>query len=164
MPLTRFKLSAIEDGGIATADLADGSVTTAKIADSAVTSVKTSALFTNTEIAGTEGARMPNGTTAQRANAQGGDIRFNTTLSLMEYYTGTEWKSIDSPPTVTSLSPTTIVDGTTVTVTGSNFQSGVNVSVIGSDGTSYTPASIVRTNSTTVTFDATAAMISGSLD
>jgi hypothetical protein len=164
MPLTRFKLSAIEDGGIATADLADGSVTTAKIADSAVTSVKTSALFTNTEIAGTEGARMPNGTTAQRANAQGGDIRFNTTLSLMEYYTGTEWKSIDSPPTVTSLSPTTIVDGTTVTVTGSNFQSGINVSVIGSDGTAYTPASIVRTNNTTITFDATAAMISGSLD
>ena len=41
MPLTRFKLSAIEDGGIATADLADGAITTAKIADSAVTSVKT---------------------------------------------------------------------------------------------------------------------------
>ena len=164
MPLTRFKLSAIEDGGIATADLADGSVTTAKIADSAVTSGKTSNLFTNTEISGTEAARMPVGTTAQRANAQGGDIRFNTTLSLMEYYTGIEWKSIDSPPTVTNVSPSTIVDGTTVTVTGSNFQTGINISIIGSDGTTYTPDSIVRTNNTTATFDATAAMISGSLD
>ena len=123
MPLTRFKLSAIEDGGIVTADLADGSVTTAKIADSAVTTVKTSALFTNTEIAGTEAARMPNGTTAQRANAQSGDIRFNSTLALMEYYTGTEWKAIDSPPTATAISPSSFTaSGTTITVTGTNFQ------------------------------------------
>ena len=164
MPLTRFKLSAIEDGGIATADLADGSVTTAKIADSAVTSGKTSNLFTNTEISGTEAARMPVGTTAQRANAQGGDIRFNSTLTLMEYYDGVQWKAIDSPPTISSVSPATIVDGTTVTVAGSNFQTGVNVSVIGSNGTTYTPDSVTRVSGSSITFDATAAMISGSLD
>ena len=99
MPISKIKRTAINDDGItsskildgtiATADIADGAITTAKIADSAVTSVKTSNLFTNTEIAGTEAARMPNGTTAQRANAQSGDIRFNSTLALMEYYTGT---------------------------------------------------------------------------
>jgi len=159
MAISKIKGGAINDDAISTAKIQNDAVTSPKIIDS-----YTTALQNNPEFSGTEGARMPNGTTAQRANAQGGDIRFNTTLSLMEYYTGTEWKSIDSPPTVTSLSPTTIVDGTTVTVTGSNFQSGVNVSVIGSDGTTYTPASIVRTNNTTVTFDATAAMISGSLD
>lgn len=60
MPLTRFKLTAIADGGIttdelldgtvATADVADGAVTTAKIADDAVTSAK---LDTNIAIDGT---------------------------------------------------------------------------------------------------------------
>jgi hypothetical protein len=40
MPLTRFKLSSIGDGGITTAKLADGSVTTVKVADSAVNSAK----------------------------------------------------------------------------------------------------------------------------
>ena len=159
MPLTRFKLSAIEDGGIATADLADGSVTTAKIADSAVTSVKTSNLFTNTEIAGTEAARMPVGTTAQRANAQSGDIRFNSTLSLMEYYDGALWKAIDSPPTITSISPSTFTAaGDTITVSGTNFQSGVNASVISSDGTTYTPDSVTRASSSSITFDITTAI------
>ena len=165
MPLTRFKLSAIEDGGIATADLADGAVTTAKIADSAVTSVKTSNLFTNTEIAGTEAARMPVGTTAQRANEQSGDIRFNSTLSLMEYYDGTLWKAIDSPPTISSISPSTFTSaGDTITVAGTNFQTGVNVTVIGSDGTTYTPDSVTRVSSSEVTFDITSAIFNGGLD
>ena len=160
MPLTRFQLSAIADGGIATADLADGAITTAKIADSAVTSVKTSNLFTNTEIAGTEAARMPVGTTAQRANAQSGDIRFNSTLELMEYYTGTIWKAIDSPPSVTGISPTSFTaSGTTITVTGTNFQTGLSIKVIGANGTEYTPTSVTRVSSTEATFDTTQAIL-----
>src|SRR5210317_558352 len=156
MPLTRFKLSAIEDGGIATADLADGAVTTAKLADSAVTSVKTSNLFTNTEIAGTEAARMPVGTTAERANAQSGDIRFNSSLSLMEYYDGTNWKSIDAPPVVTSISPDNFdASGETITITGSNFQSGATVKLVGVDSTEYSASTVTFTNSTTVSFDIT---------
>ena len=159
MPLTRFKLSAIEDGGIATADLADGAVTTAKLADSAVTSVKTSNLFTNTEIAGTEAARMPVGTTAQRANEQSGDIRFNSTLSLMEYYDGTQWKSIDSPPTLSSADVSDFnASGDTITLTGSNFQSGMTVKLVGDDGTEYAAASVTLTNANSASFDITSAM------
>jgi hypothetical protein len=160
MPLTRFKLSAIEDGGIATADLADGAVTTAKLADSAVTSVKTSNLFTNTEIAGTEAARMPVGTTAERANEQSGDIRFNSTTSLMEYYDGAGWKSIDSAPLVSSVSPSNIADSDSdvdITITGSFFSSGATVKAIGSDASEISAGTVTFTNSTTLVanFDGT---------
>jgi len=99
----------------------------------------------NLEIGGTEAAKMPNGTTAQRANVSSGDIRFNTTLNLMEYYDGTNWKSIDAPPQVSSISPTTATAAnTTITLSGTNFQSGATVKFIGNDGTEY--------NSPTVTF------------
>jgi len=108
---------------------------------------------TNPEFSGTEGTKMPVGTTAQRANAQGGDIRFNSTLALMEYYDGALWKAIDSPPTITSVSPTTFAaTGATITIAGSNFQTGVNVALIASDGTTYTPDSVTRVSSSSVTF------------
>lgn len=98
----------------------------------------TDSLFTNTEIDGTEAARLPNGTTAQRTDAKAGDQRFNTTINLMEYYDGTQWKSIDSPPVVSSISPTTETDANAnITITGSNFSSGATVKFIGNDGTEY---------------------------
>jgi hypothetical protein len=103
---------------------------------------------------------MPVGTTAQRANAQSGDIRFNSTLALMEYYTGTEWKAIDSPPTATAISPSSFTaSGTTITVTGTNFQTGLSIKVIGANGTEYTPASVTRVSSTAATFDTTQAIL-----
>src|SRR6056300_735698 len=89
---------------VQTGSIQDSAITEDKIADSAVTSAKTSNLFTNTEISGTEAARMPVGTTAQKT----GDIRFNSTTSLMEYYDGTQWKSIDSPPAVSSIDVTEV--------------------------------------------------------
>jgi len=152
MPLTRFKLSAIADGGIETADLADDAVTTAKIEDGAVTLAKTDSLFLNTEISGTEAARMPVGTTAQRANAQSGDIRFNSTISLMEYYDGTQWKAIDAPPTVSSISPTTETDANAnIVITGTNFSSGATVKFIGADATEYNSPSVTVDSSTQIT-------------
>ena len=53
---------------------------------------------------GTEGTKVATGTTAQRGSTAG-QFRFNTTTGLAEYYTGTAFKSIDSPPTITSISP-----------------------------------------------------------
>lgn len=119
MAISKITTGSIADGAVVAADLADSSVTSAKIA-------------ANPEFSGTEAAKMPSGTTAQRSSAAAGDIRFNTTLNLMEYYDGTNWKSIDSPPVISSVSGT-INENTnsTITVNGSNFQSGATVYIVG---------------------------------
>ena len=76
---------------------------------------------------------MPVGTTAQREGSpKKGDIRFNDTFDLMEYYTGNVWKSIDSPPTITSISPSNFdAVNDTITVTGTGFQAWCTVTCIG---------------------------------
>ena len=58
--------------------------------------------FENISDTGTEGTKVASGTTAQRGSTTG-QIRFNSTTGLAEYYTGTSFKPIDSPPTVTNM-------------------------------------------------------------
>ena len=60
--------------------------------------------FENISDSGTAGTKVASGTTGQRGSTAG-QIRFNTTTGLAEYYTGTEFKVIDSPPTVTVVFP-----------------------------------------------------------
>ena len=149
MPLTRLKTSTLQDGGI----------TTAKLADNAVTIGKTNDLFVNTEISGTEAARMPVGTTAQRASAQGGDIRFNSTLNLMEYYTGSAWKVVDSPPTVSSVSPTNFdAVNDTITVTGTSFAAGSSVTCVGTNNALF-PCTTTFVSGTSLTFVPSGALV-----
>lgn len=51
-------------------------------------------LADNPVIPGTEGVTLPLGTTAQRSGSPGaGDLRYNTTLSVIEYYDGVDWRS-----------------------------------------------------------------------
>jgi hypothetical protein len=65
----------------------------------------------NRKFTGTIGEKISPGTTVQRDTSfGGGTLRFNTTTSLLEFYTGTEWKSIDAPPSITSF--TINVNGT----------------------------------------------------
>src|SRR6056300_701541 len=148
MPISKIKGNAINDGAI----------TTDRIADDAVTGDKTAH---DIHLAGTEAARMPVGTTAERANAASGDIRFNSTTSLMEYYDGTQWKSIDSPPSIISISPSNIANSDSavdITVNGSNFISGgQTVTAIGADGSTITAATVTRVSATELTanFDGT---------
>ena len=118
----------------------------------AIDKIQSSGIGENVELSGTEAAKMPIGTTGERANAAAGDIRFNSTVSLMEYYDGSLWKAIDSPPTVASISPTTESDASAnIVVTGSNFQTGATVTFIGNDGTVYASPSATRNSSTQIT-------------
>jgi len=91
--------------------------------------------FENITDTGTEGTKIALGTTAQRGSTTG-QFRFNTTTGLAEYYTGTAFKSIDSPPTVSSIDDTEVDSAgggnQTIVITGSNFQSGAVVTFVGS--------------------------------
>ena len=136
MPISRIKRDAINDGAISIA--------------------KTDSLFVNTEISGTEAARMPQGTTAQRANAASGDIRFNSTNNLMEYYTGTVWKSIDSPPVISSIDysgSTTAADpagGETIVLNGDFFSTTGSV-LVNIGGTSAPTISVLSSTQIQIT-------------
>ena len=112
---------------------------------------------TNIVDSGTEGTRVATGTSAQRGSTQG-QFRFNTTTGLAEYYSGTDFKSIDSPPTITNISPTALdtAGGQTITVTGTNFATSGTVSVsVG--GTVASSVSIVSATSLTFTSPAKSA-------
>ena len=103
---------------------------------------------------------LPHGTTAQRPTAAAGMIRYNSTLNLAEYYNGTEWKAIDTPPTITGVTPSNFnAAGVTITVSGANFQTGVVAKIQGTDGTDYAAASTTRVSSSSLTFATTNAMV-----
>ena len=98
----------------------------------------TSVTFENITDTGTEGTKIALGTTAQRGTTQG-QIRFNTTTGLAEYYTGTAMKIIDTPPTVSSIDISEVDSqaggNQTVVITGTNFASGATASFVGSSAT-----------------------------
>ena len=99
---------------------------------------------------GTEGTKVASGTTAQRGSTTG-QFRFNSTTGLAEYYDGSQFKAIDAPPTVTSISPTTsITANENITITGSNFSTNATVSFVGSDGTEFQSPSVTRNSSTEI--------------
>ena len=118
--------------------------------------------FENITDTGTEGTRVASGTTGQRGSTAG-QIRFNTTTNLAEYYTGTEFKAIDSPPVITGVSSSVLnaVDisgGTTLTISGSSFNN-ATVKIIDQSATetsctinSQTSSQIVIAVPTTLTY------------
>ena len=116
----------------------------------------------NRKFKGTSGIVLPKGTQAQRADTESGELRFNTDSNLAEYYDGTSWKPIDSPPAISGISPTTFAsDGVTltqITITGTSFSSSVTVDYIGADGTVYSATGVTRVSSTTITANTVATM------
>ena len=84
----------------------------------------------NTRFGGTRGLILPAGTTAQRVNT-GGSLRYNSQLSVFEKYDSNGWTTIADLPTITSVTPSTIIPdgGETIVITGSNFSTAGTVSV-----------------------------------
>jgi hypothetical protein len=109
--------------------------------------------FENISDSGTAGTKVASGTTGQRGSTAG-QIRFNTTTGLAEYYTGTEFKVIDAPPTVTAVSPLEVDSqaggNITFTITGSNFGSGAVTKFIGNDATEITASTTTVNSSSSI--------------
>ena len=111
--------------------------------------------FENITDTGTEGTKVASGTTAQRGSTTG-QIRFNSTTGLAEYYTGTLFKSIDAPPTVTSVNTTnieetSIASGFNLSISGSSFNSGATVKFIGNDATEYSSPTVTVNSDSSIT-------------
>jgi len=80
----------------------------------------------NRKFTGTDAETITSGSTGERVSGAG-KIRFNTTTNLMEYYDGSDWKPIDSPPTVTNF---TVAGGSAVTSATINNEAGGNVTIV----------------------------------
>lgn len=116
--------------------------------------------FENPHFTGTEAAKMPVGTTAERANAVSGDLRHNSTTGVLEQYTPDGWQSISPSPVITAISPTSISNSDSsvaITITGSAFSTASTVVAIGQDASQITPTTVSRTSSNELvaTFDGT---------
>ena len=120
-----------------------------------ISKIKTTGVeLDNLEIGGTEAARMPQGTTAERANAQVGDIRYNSTLDTLEQYKSTGWEGISSPPVVTSVSPDNINESDTtqtIVITGSSFDTQATGVLLTASNVTRAPTTSVRNSNTQIT-------------
>ena len=103
---------------------------------------------------GTGGIKLPVGNTGARVNTTG-MLRFNSQLSLPEYYNGTEYVVIDSPPTISSVSPTEVASDAggneTFTINGSRFTSGAIVKFVSNTGTEITASTVTVVSPTQLT-------------
>jgi hypothetical protein len=110
--------------------------------------------FVNISDTGTEGTKVASGTTAQRGSTTG-QLRFNTTTGLAEYYTGTAFKAIDSPPIVSSIDVTVVFNeaggNQTIVISGSGFKSGATVTFVGNSGTDFNASTVTVDSDTQIT-------------
>ena len=108
----------------------------------------------NRKNTGLAGERIAIGATGNRVNEKG-RLRYNESLELMEYYNGTTWIAIDAPPTISSVSPTSIEESaatTTFTISGSNFSSsGLQAVLVNESGTEISFTTVTRDSDTQVT-------------
>ena len=109
-------------------------------------------LPSNISDSGTEGLKVPVGTTAQRGSTAG-QWRYNSDTGFFEgINTGGSISSLEPDPIITSISPTTETDANAnIVITGQNFFSGATVKFIGNDGTEYTSPSVTVNSSSQIT-------------
>jgi len=111
--------------------------------------------FENITDTGTEGTRVATGTSAERGSTAG-QFRFNSTTGKFEGYNGSDFKEIDSPPTVSSVGASNITQSDIesnydLSITGTNFVSGATVKFVGNDGTEYASPTVTVNSATSIT-------------
>ena len=87
----------------------------------------------NTQFTGTEGIKIPSGTTAQRPTAGAGQTRYNTESGSLEFYDGANWVSTNLIPSIDSISGT-IYAGQTSTLTLTLTNSTDIIDIVFSEG------------------------------
>lgn len=75
-----------------------------------------------------------------------GQVVFNTTLNRLQQNTGSQFVTIDAPPQISSISPTSFngAAGSQITVNGSNFSVGANVDFISDSGRTIASSAVTR--------------------
>ena len=148
---TIFITGAVADGSITSTKIADATIVAGDLANDAVTSEK---IADNPSFSGTSGIKLPIGSSADRVNTEG-ILRYNSQLDLPEYYNGTSWIAIDSPPPVNSISPTEVDSNAggneTFTVSGDRFSIGVAAEFTSNTGVTVTPTTVTRNSTTQLT-------------
>ena len=106
----------------------------------------------------TGGVGFSTATTTTRNALSGvrpGTILFNHTTNLPEYYNGSSWVAIDSPPIVSSVSPTEVASAAggniTFTINGDRFGIGAVVKLVSNTGVELTPSPVTRVSATQLT-------------
>ena len=108
----------------------------------------------NTKFTGTQGIKIPSGTTGERAGSpEVGTLRYNSTLGFTEQYNSDGWSGIAPPPLVSTISPTSFngESGTVITVNGSNFDTNASVQFILPGAVSVSAAVTTRVSSSQLT-------------
>jgi len=93
---------------------------------------------------------MPVGTTAQRPTGAAGMLRFNSTVTALEFYDGTDWQNAQGSFTVID-SQTFSGDDSTVAFTLSETQT-TNSCIVSINGVVQLPTTAYSVSSTTLTF------------
>ena len=104
--------------------------------------------LTSTMFTGTAGIVLPTGTTGNRpAGSTAGQLRFNTDLSTIEFYTGSGWMPVTNSITDQQITP----DGVSLsfTLNQASTSAGALVSI---NGTVQTPGVAYSVSGTTITF------------
>jgi len=98
---------------------------------------------------------IPAGTTTQRPGTPAtGNFRINTEIGQLEHYIDNTWVGFGaSVPIISGISPSTAGEtGTSITITGTNFQAGAVVKLIGTNGVSVNAASTTVNSVTEIVF------------
>lgn len=113
----------------------------------------------NRKFTGTAGVTISSGATPANRTNEEGRFRYNTTTNLVEFYDGTEWKSVDTPPVITALNLDSGGDGSsfaidsnlsgnaTIVITGSFFSTSASVLFLANSGSNISPSSTTVVNS-----------------